>query len=50
MINTFEGSFTEELMVAVKSIFERGFKFAASEAREKFDITASVDQGAIGGR
>ena len=30
------------------SIFEGGFKFAASEARKEFNSTASADWGAIG--
>ena len=46
--NISEGSFTEEGTGARKAIFERGFKFAASEARKKFDITASEYRGAIG--
>ena len=37
----FEVSFTEEGTLAVKAIFEGGFKFAASDARKKFNITAS---------
>ena len=48
--NIFEGSFAEELMVAVNDIFEGGFKFPSSEARKKFDRTASADRGAIGER
>ena len=48
VINLFEGSFTEDGTGAGKYIFEGGFKFSASEARKKFNITASADQGAIG--
>ena len=48
--NIFEGLFTEKEMGAGKAIFEGGFKFEASEARKKFDSTASADRGAIGGR
>ena len=33
-----------------KAIFEGVFKFAASEAKKKFDITSSEYQGAIGDR
>ena len=45
----FEGSFNEEGTGAGKAaIFEGGFKFAASEARKKFNRTASVDRGVIG--
>ena len=40
MSNMFEGSFTEEVMVVVESIFEVCLKFEASEARKKFDIKA----------
>ena len=45
---TFESSFTKEETGSVKAIFEGGFKFAVSEARNKFDITASTYQGEIG--
>ena len=48
MSNIFEGSFNEEETGAGKDIFEGGFKFSASEARNKFDSTASSDQGLIG--
>ena len=48
MSNIFEGSFTEEVTIAGNAIFEGVFKFAAPEARKKFDSTASADQGAIG--
>ena len=41
-------SFTEEVTVSVKAIFEVVFKFAASEARNKFDIRASEERGEIG--
>ena len=34
-------------MEALKDIFEGGFKFETSEARENFDRTASADRGAI---
>ena len=44
----FEASFTEQGTVSGKDIFERGFKFSASEARKKFDNTASTDWVAIG--
>ena len=37
--NIFEGSFTEGVTGAVNAIFEGGFKFSASEARNMFDIT-----------
>ena len=42
--NIFENSCTEEGMGAGNYIFERGFKFAASEERKNFDITASSVQ------
>ena len=42
--NIFEGSFTEEGTGAGKDIFEGGFKFAASEARKKFNSTESAFQ------
>ena len=45
--NIFEGLFTEEGKGAGKDIFEGGFNFSASEARKKFNSTASADQGAI---
>ena len=48
--NVFEGSFTEEGKEAGNDIFEGGFRFSASEARKKFDSTASDDQGVIGER
>ena len=41
--NIFEYSFNGEVTVAGKDIFERGFKFAASEARKKLDSTTSAD-------
>ena len=41
--NIFEGSFTEEIMGAVKAIFEGGFNFAAYEARKKFDSIDSAE-------
>ena len=41
VINLFEGSWTEEETKARKAIFEGGFKFAAYEARKKFNSTAS---------
>ena len=41
MRNKFEDSCTEEGTGVVKVIFEGDFKFAASEARKKFDNTAS---------
>ena len=44
----FKGSFTEEVTVEGKAIFEGGFKFAGSEAINKFNITASADRRAIG--
>ena len=47
MRNIFEDSFTEEVTGAGKAIFEGGFKFVASEARNKFDSTASSYQGEI---
>ena len=50
MRNIVEGSFTEEITGVGKDIFEGGFKFAASEARKKFDRTASAGRGAIGER
>ena len=40
-------SCTEEGTGSGKAIFEGGFKFAASEARKKSDITDSEDCGAI---
>ena len=46
--NNFEGSFTEEGTVSRKTFFEGGLKFATSDARKNFNITASSDQGAIG--
>ena len=39
--NIFEISYTEEVTGAGKAIFEVRFKFVASEARKKFDSTAS---------
>ena len=42
--NMFEGSFTEEGMGEGNAIFEGGFKFAASEARNNVDITDSAVQ------
>ena len=39
--NIFEGSFIEEVKLSGKSIFEVGFKLAASEERNKLDSTAS---------
>ena len=50
MSNIFEGSFTERGTGAGKAIFEGGFNFAASEARNKFDRTASAERGEIGER
>ena len=50
VINIFEVSFTEEVTVSLKGAFEGELKCAASEARNKFDRTASADQGAIGER
>ena len=47
--NIFEGSFTEEGTGAGKDIFKGGLKFTASEARKKFDNTASADREAIWG-
>ena len=47
MSNILEGLFTEEVTVTVKDKFEGVFKFAASEARKRFNITTSADQGAI---
>ena len=46
--NIFKGSFTEYGTGAGRAVFEGGFKFAASEKRNKFYSTASADQGAIG--
>ena len=46
----FEGSFAEDETISGESIFEVGLKFAASEARKKFDSTASLDQGGTGKR
>ena len=40
--NIFEDSCTAEGMGSGKAIFNGGFKFAASEARNKFDSTASA--------
>ena len=42
--NIFEDSFTEEVMVTIKAVFEGGFTFVASEARKKLDRTASAVQ------
>ena len=50
MRNMFEVSFTEEITVSVKSIFEMGFKFSASEERNKLYSTESADRGEIGER
>ena len=51
MSNIFEGSFNEEGTGAGKvAIFEGGFKFAASEARKKFDRISLADRGLIGER
>ena len=47
MRNIFEDSFTEEVTEAGKAIFEGGFKFVASKARNKVDITASSYQEEI---
>ena len=44
MRNIFEDSCTEEGTGSVKDIFEGWFKFSASEARRKFDSTASAGQ------
>ena len=44
MRNIFEGSFTEERPVSGNTIFEGGFKFSASEARNKFDRASSEVQ------
>ena len=41
MRNIFEDSCNEEETGAGKAIFEGGFKLSASEARKKFDSTAS---------
>ena len=47
--NIFKGSFTEKGTVSVKAIFEGGLKFSESEARKKFNSTASPeDKGDIG--
>ena len=46
--NIFEGSFTKYGTGSVNAIFEGGFNFTASEARNNFDSTASVGWGAIG--
>ena len=46
--NIFEGSLTEDRKEKVKDIIEVGFKFAVSEALNKFDTTASAYKGAIG--
>ena len=48
MINIVEVSFTEDATGEVKYIFEGGFNFLASEARNNFDSTYSPDQEAIG--
>ena len=50
MRNIFGGSFTEEVTGEGKDIFEAGLKFAASEARNKLNITDSEDQRSIGER
>ena len=42
--NILEDSCTEEETGAEKYIFEVGLKFAASEARQKFDSTTSAVQ------
>ena len=39
--NIFKGSCTEYKIISVKDIFGGGFKFASSEARNKFDIRYS---------
>ena len=44
MRNMFEGSFTEEGTGEGNDTFEGGFKFAASEAKKKFNSTASAVQ------
>ena len=46
MRNILEVSFTEDGTGAGKAIFEGGFKFEASEARKKFNSTASPYQRA----
>ena len=50
MRTVFEGSFTEDGNLSVKAIFGGGLNFTSSETRKNFDITASEDQGAIGGQ
>ena len=45
--NILEYYINGEVMLAGKDIFERGFKFAVSEARKNFDSTYSADWGAI---
>ena len=42
--NCFEGSFTDEITVSGRTMFEGGCKSAASEARKKFKSTASEFQ------
>ena len=44
MRNIFEDSCTEDGTGEGKAIFEAGLNFAASEARKKFDSTASAVQ------
>ena len=46
--NVFEGLFTKEVTGPGKAVFKGRFKFAASKARNKLDITALADCGAIG--
>ena len=48
--NIFEGSFTEEVTVSVKAVFEVVLKFEASEAGKNFDRTDSVYKEEIGER
>ena len=49
MSNIFKSLFTEYGTKSGKSIFGEGFKFLASEARKKFNITAPVYCGVTGG-
>ena len=49
MSNIFEGSFNEYVTGSGKvAIFGGGFKFAASAARKKLDITFLADRDNIG--
>ena len=47
MINSFLGSFTEEVMVIEKDIVEGWLKFETSDSSKKFNSRALSDRGVI---